>query len=127
MFLDKRVKEGSWVLLHVGKKLWHDLEAPKAELLYQGYSREEGSELSSLPQGYKAGEIVAIIKLGKTRLSSEEERKTDEVRRAVVAKYENIGRYLTEVSDAKWLLKPFSIKGAPNIFEVSVPIEIIPP
>lgn len=118
----ENMKPDTSILLHCGKRDWHDLEAPVLELKKAGYSSSEIAKHSSLPPGFRKGNIIGILKLGRTWLSTERERRGENMQKRVVARTENIGKYCTIIEDAKWMKKPFTTaKGKPGIFNVKIP------
>ena len=121
------LKPGSKILLHCGMRDWKDQEAPKIELRKQGYSEADIVRLSALPSGnFSKGSIVGILTVGRTWLASEKERQTAELEGKVVAKYENMGKYCTEITAASWLKRPFKCKGQPGIFTATISNESLP-
>ena len=125
MFMN--LKPGSQVLLHCGMRDWKDKEAPKIELRRQGYSDADIVRLSALQPGeFSKGSIIGVLTIGKTWLASDKERQSVDLERKVVAKYENMGKYCTEITGASWLRKPKRCKGRPGIFKAKVPDNCLP-
>lgn len=120
MFED--IKPGTQILLHCGQRDWKDLEAPVIELTKAGYSPDEIQKLSALPNGFRKGNVLGVLTVGRTWLSTERERRGENMQKRVVARTENIGKYCTIIEDAKWFDKPITnIKGRPGVFSAKIP------
>ena len=116
------IKSGTRILLHCGKRDWHDLDAPIIEMQKAGYTESEIQQYSQLPKGFQKGYIIGVLQVGRTWLSSERERSGENMQKRVVAKTENIGKYCTIIEDAKWFKEPFvNARGKPGIFKVQIP------
>ena len=67
-----------------------------------------------------------MVELGSTRLSSLDERETEETQRAVCAYGADAGRYLTEITRVYWLRQPVPMRGKPGLWQVTLPVNAIP-
>eukprot|EP00549_Striatella_unipunctata_P025390 CAMPEP_0118677608 /NCGR_PEP_ID=MMETSP0800-20121206/2726_1 /TAXON_ID=210618 ORGANISM="Striatella unipunctata, Strain CCMP2910" /NCGR_SAMPLE_ID=MMETSP0800 /ASSEMBLY_ACC=CAM_ASM_000638 /LENGTH=239 /DNA_ID=CAMNT_0006573309 /DNA_START=633 /DNA_END=1352 /DNA_ORIENTATION=+ len=119
MFMN--VAAGTKVLLHCGQRDWKDMDAPVRKLQEAGFSHEEIKKLSELPKGFRKGSIVGVMTVGQTWDSSEKERMEESLQRKVVADFENIGRFCTPISDAKWLKQPIRARGNVGVYNAEVP------
>jgi len=118
--------QGKIVLLQVGKRDFDDGDKHRDILELNGMSDDEIDEVTSLPPGYRKGNVVAIMELGKTRKTSWGDRAAAEMERKVVAYDEDQGQYATEVIRVQWLQKPYRVAGKPGLFTQKVPKAIIP-
>ena len=111
---------GQLALLHVGKRTYPDGGKHLDILNANGVDEEEVQRLTSLPEGFSRGNIVAVLELGETTLSTLEERNEPEVVNACCAYGADAGRYQTEIVEAYWLDKPVPMKGQPGLHRKSV-------
>ena len=118
------LKPGTKLLLHVGKKDWHDTDSFREILGRDGMKVERIDQLSRLPKGFSKGEIAGIITVGKTWDATGEKSSVD-LQRKVLAPPDGIGRYCTEVRDFRWLKRPFKIRGQPGIYDIDIPSSMV--
>ena len=125
MFMD--VKPGTKVLLHCGRRDWHDLESYKEILASEhDMSDEEINKAGRLPRGFAKGSIIGVVTVGKTWRSSDRERDGRDLQRRVLAPFDGIGKFCTEITDAKWLAKPYKTRGNAGVYDVSIPKDCLP-
>ena len=117
---------GQLALLHVGKRTYPDGGKHLDILNANGVDEEEVQRLTSLPEGFSRGNIVAVLELGETTLSTLEERNEPEVVNACCAYGADAGRYQTEIVEAYWLDKPVPMKGQPGLWRAKVPVKSLP-
>jgi len=114
-------------LLHVGRRTYPDGGKHKVIMAKHGASAEQIERLTSLPSGFARGQLVAVVDIGETTLSTESERAQPDVERACVAYAADSGRYLTAVRRAEWLLQPVGpVPGRPGVFSAQVPVDCLP-
>ena len=124
--------EGRLALLHVGMRTYPD-GGKHRTILSRGVEGgapplddEAIDRFTSLPEGFRRGQVVAVLELGETRLASLEERSTTPVERGACAYGSDMGRYLTEVRRTAWLKEPVPMRGKPGLFKAEVPRSAIP-
>jgi len=120
--------EGTQMLLHVGRRTYPDggnhVDIIKAS--EPGINDDEIQKLKSLPEGFTKGNIVAIIKIGKTYETTMAERSISEFERKVVAYGSDSGRMVTEIKRVAYLKQPMRQIGESGVFKVKVNPDIIP-
>jgi magnesium-dependent phosphatase 1 len=120
--------EGTQLLLHVGQRTYPDgnkhLDIMKSAS--PGISDNKISELKTLRSGFKKGDIVAILEIGKTYETTELERSQSDFERGVVAYGCDSGRIVTEIKRVAYLKKPIRQKGESGIFTVKIDPDLIP-
>jgi len=125
MFVD--VQPGTQVLIHCGRKDWHDRESYKRIMAEEyGLSDDEIENASRLPKGFSKGSILGVVTVGTTWKTTDQERKGMALQKTVLAPYEGIGKFCTEIVDAKWLRKAHRARGNPGIYEADVPKTYLP-
>jgi len=118
----ERIKPGTKILLHCGKRDWKDQKAPIVELEKAGYTSTEIQKYTTLPKGFQRGHILGVVTVGKTWKTAERERRGENMQKRVVAKTENIGEYCTIIEDAKWFSKPVTnVRGQPGVYNAVIP------
>lgn len=117
---------GTLAALHVGRRTYPDGGKHVEILKGNGASQEDIERLTSLPGGFSRGQVVAVLELGETELSTLKERQQPEVENAVCAYGGDAGRYLTTVKKAHWLKQPVDARGQPGLFEVTLPVSALP-
>ncbi|GMI05448.1 hypothetical protein TrLO_g3081 [Triparma laevis f. longispina] len=115
--------EGKTVLLHVGKRNYPDggehVWILKERLL-------DVEEARTLKVGRK-GKIVAICEIGKTVLVEDEKgRSTEGMERAVVARGNAMGKYLTQIKRVEYLNKAQWASGRYGVYEQEINLDNIP-
>ena len=118
--------EGERVLLHVGQRTYPDGGKHLDILRRAGVDEREIARLTSLPQGFARGQLVAILELGATELLDREARCAHDVEHGACAYGDDMGRYVTQVVRAEWLRKPVPMRGRPGLFQAEVPETALP-
>ena len=108
------VAPGTRVLLHCGRKDWHDQESYLGILEDRGFSEKDIVQLNRLPKGFSRGSIIGSVIIGKTWKASDRQRMGKDLQNKVLAPYEGIGRFCTEVSKPQWLKKGIKARGSPG-------------
>lgn len=127
--------EGRKVALHVGKNTYPDggmhqvimrRNVPSCD--HNSMNESEIGRLTSLPEGFSRGAVVAIIELGETVLyESEQMRQVPRVELGAVATGQAMGRYITTIRSTAWLKPPgLRMKGLPGVFDVAIPTDLLP-
>jgi magnesium-dependent phosphatase 1 len=124
MFQD--VAAGTKVLLHCGRRDWPDQESYLDILKETGYSASDIERAGSLAKGFSKGSIIGVMTVGKTWKATDQERMGEDLQRRVLAPYEAVGRFCTEIVDAQWLKRPVKARGNAGVIEVSIPIDCLP-
>jgi magnesium-dependent phosphatase 1 len=115
------IKPGTRVLLHCGRKDWHDQESYLEILQEKGYSPNDIAKVNRLPKGFPKGAIIGVITVGKTWRAKDQERRGKDLQNRVLAPFEGVGRFCTEVTDAQWLKRPIKTRGKPGVSTVQIP------
>lgn len=118
--------EGQYAALHVGQRTYPDGGKHLTILRRAGLADEEIGRITQLPDGFARGNVVAIVELGPTRISTLDERSEPDIEHACCAYGADAGRYLTEVKAAHWLTRPVPMSGRPGIFDITVPRSALP-
>mmetsp|Transcript_109668 Transcript_109668/g.309316 ORF Transcript_109668/g.309316 Transcript_109668/m.309316 type:complete len:357 (+) Transcript_109668:3-1073(+) len=113
-------------LLHIGRKLWPNSDYME-ELWRMGIPERDWPRLTEPRRGFRRGSIAGVVELGATRQGSAADFDSDDTRRAVVARKENMGRFLTPVKNAQWLERPIPMGGRPGIWTTWVWRKVLPP
>lgn len=116
----QKIKPGTRVLLHCGRKDWPDQQSYIDILRTRGYADDEIAKLSRLPPGVQRGSIVGVITVGVTWMASDDERKSAQLQAQVVAPFEGIGKFCTAITDAKWLKNSTMAQGGGGIYTAQV-------
>ncbi|GCB80551.1 hypothetical protein scyTo_0016247 [Scyliorhinus torazame] len=113
--------------IHVAHKDWEDLGW--RDILTQTLGMSHSQIQSLLDEGEKFGRgvIVGLVDVGDTWLclsdsGLEEMRKLE--KRAVLQGLEH--KYLTTLSNPRWLLEPIPARGRKDVWMVDIPDELIP-
>jgi magnesium-dependent phosphatase 1 len=115
-----QLNPGTRVLVHCGRKDWPDQTSFREILEKMGMSEEEIQAVSQLPGGYARGQIVGVVRVGKTTKTTLRERQGLQSR--VVAPTQGIGSYCTDISSASFLSGGgIAAKGQPGIYAAAVP------
>jgi len=126
---------GKRVALHVGQRTYPDggmhrviMRQAQHACTGQRLSEEDINRLTNLPGGYSRGYVVAILELGETDLINDaQERSNPDIELRAVATGAAMGKYLTTVKFATWLLAPgLPLRGKPGVFDVEIPISLLP-
>eukprot|EP00466_Bigelowiella_natans_P014414 jgi/Bigna1/126757/aug1.3_g1465 len=113
------------VALHVGRKDWPD-DTCREILSDWGMDDSQIKKCMELPNGFKRGDVVGIVELGDTFLRSQGHINDRGMQRRVCAGPSGMGRYLTPITSASYLNRPFKAKGQPGVWKVELPRDIFP-
>jgi len=130
---------GTLMLLHVGQRLYPDANK-HLEIMTSDADNvltdKRIKELKSLPKGYGKGQLVAICELGKTYVTTLDERCDAEFQRKVGAYGADSGRFATEIKRVAYLESPngngdgsiggVKLSGRGGVFKVKVDKNVIP-
>ena len=117
--------EGQEVLLHVGRRTYPDGGIHR-EILGRSLDEAEIDRVTSLPSGFSRGQAVAVVRVGKTELIADErDRCAPEVEAGACATGQAMGRYVTTISDARWLGRGVPMRGQPGVFAARVPRSVL--
>ncbi|NXV79893.1 CX04A protein, partial [Atlantisia rogersi] len=115
------------VAVHIAVKDWED-ESWRAVLLNRlGFTPKQVQDLLEEGEKFGRGVIAGLIDIGETllypeNLTSEEILELEN--KAVLTNLEQ--KYLTVVSNPRWLLEPIPARGGKGVWEVDIPEELIP-
>ena len=91
-------------------------------LARSGLEESEIDRVTKLPAGFARGEIVAVVRVGETvLLENESDRSAPDVEASAVATGAAMGRYLTTITDARFLPRGVPLRGQPGVFRATVP------
>lgn len=112
-------------LVQIGRRVMD--EAVAGEFLWKaGFPPAKIQGFMVPPRGTSCrGQLCGVVELGETRQLSSPEMSSKDIQRRVCAV--DVGTYATEVLNAWWLKKPIRQRGFPNIWQVSVDIDDLPP
>ena len=118
--------EGQEVLLHVGRRTYPDGGIHREILARDGRDDSEIDRVTSLPPGFSRGQAVAVVRIGKTELISDErDRCAPDVEAGACATGQAMGRYVTTISEARWLGRGVPMRGQPGVFAARVPRSVL--
>ena len=118
--------EGQEVLLHVGRRTYPDGGIHREILARDGRDESEIDRVTSLPPGFSRGQAVAVVRVGKTELIADErDRCALEVEAGACATGQAMGRYVTTITDARWLGRGVPMRGQPGVFAARVPRSVL--
>jgi magnesium-dependent phosphatase 1 len=115
------LEPGTRVLVHCGRRDWHDVESYKLLL-----PRLQEEDPSRLRPGFFRGSVVGVATVGRTWRPSPQERSGPDLARRVLAPERGIGTYCTEITSAAWLTRPHKVRGSPGVFSADVPRDCLP-
>ena len=121
----QNIKPGTRLLVHCGRKDWHDLDSYVTILKGKGVSHDEISESSNLPPGYDRGCVIGVVTIGKTWNAKDQELNSTDLQNKVLAPAAGIGKFCTEILEAQWLKEPIRMRGNPGVFTVEIPKDAI--
>jgi hypothetical protein len=121
----QEVAPGTQVLMHCGRKDWHDQESYLDILEQQGLSSEDITKASNLPKGFSRGAIIGVVTVGKTWRPSDGERRGKDLQNRVLAPYDGVGKFCTEITDARWLERPIKTRGNPGVYSTQIPKSVL--
>lgn len=120
-------KEGTQMLLHIGRRTYPDGNRHMEILRQAGLSDDEILKLKSLPSpAFGKGMLVAIMEIGKTYDATVQERSTDEMQRNICAYGQDSGRRLTEIKKVSYLKRPVPMAAQGGVFKVNIDSGVIP-
>ncbi|NWI29916.1 CX04A protein, partial [Sula dactylatra] len=115
------------VAVHIAVKDWQD-ETWRAILLDRfGMTPEHVQDLLDKGEKFGRGVIAGLIDIGETSLYPENlppEKMLELENKAVLSNLEQ--KYLTVVSNPRWLLEPIPARGRRGVWQVDIPEELIP-
>ncbi|XP_051486217.1 protein EOLA1-like [Apus apus] len=115
------------VALHIAVKDWED-ESWRAILLDRlGMTPTQVQDLLDKGEKFGRGVIAGLIDIGETSLYTETlppEKILELENKAVLSNLEE--KYLTVVSNPRWLLEPIPTRGRRGVWQVNIPEELIP-
>jgi hypothetical protein len=115
------LEPGTRVLVHCGRRDWHDVESYKLLL-----PRLQEEDPSRLRPGFFRGSVVGVATVGRTWRPSPQERSGPDLAGRVLAPETGIGAYCTEITSAAWLTRPHKVRGSPGVFSADVPRDCLP-
>ncbi|GMH63860.1 hypothetical protein TrRE_jg8065, partial [Triparma retinervis] len=118
-----KVGAGESVLLHINNKVYPDGGEHKVILGEAGVTDVDAA--GEIRVG-RPGEICAILKVGETTITTEEDRRKPERVRGVVARAEDAGKYQTRILEVEYLKRGVSVKGKGGVWNVEVPEDVLP-
>ncbi|XP_030352940.1 protein CXorf40A-like [Strigops habroptila] len=115
------------IAIHIAVKDWED-ETWRAILLNRfGMTPQEVQDLLDKGEKFGRGVIAGLIDIGETSLCLENlppEEILELENKAVLSNLEQ--KYLTVVSNPRWLLEPIPARGVQGVWQVDIPEELIP-
>mmetsp|Transcript_13759 Transcript_13759/g.20972 ORF Transcript_13759/g.20972 Transcript_13759/m.20972 type:complete len:495 (-) Transcript_13759:67-1551(-) len=119
---------GTKVLLHAGRRDWHDQETYKDILAKDvEFDNEEIKKVSQLQKGFQKGQVLGVITVGDTyQVSSRDKKMDSKLQRSVLAYGDGIGTYCTEIVSAQWLSRGVSVRGQPGIYSATIDEKFLP-
>ncbi|NWS38174.1 CX04A protein, partial [Probosciger aterrimus] len=115
------------IAIHIAVKDWED-ETWRAILLNRfAMTPQQVQDLLDKGEKFGRGVIAGLIDIGETSLCPENlppEEILELENKAVLTDLEQ--KYLTIVSNARWLLEPIPARGGQGVWQVDIPEELIP-
>ncbi|XP_068267934.1 protein EOLA1-like [Nyctibius grandis] len=115
------------IAVHISVQDWQD-ETWRAILLDRfGMTPAQVQDLLAKGEKFGRGVIAGLIDIGETSLYPENlppEKVLELENKAVLSNLEE--KYLTVVSNARWLLEPIPARGRRGVWQVDIPEELIP-
>ncbi|KAM4660735.1 protein EOLA1-like [Amazona ochrocephala] len=119
--------KGCTLAIHIAVKDWED-QTWRAILLNRfGMTPQQVQDLLDKGEKFGRGVIAGLIDIGETSLCPENlspEEVLELENKAVLSNLEQ--KYLTVVSNARWLLEPIPARGVQGVWQVDIPEELIP-
>ncbi|XP_069468858.1 protein EOLA2 [Ambystoma mexicanum] len=115
------------IAIHIAYKDWDDYAWKDILLNMLGMSPSQIQELLQRGETFGRGVVAGLIDVGNTWQCPEmlTPAETSELEcKALLTGLEQ--KYLTEVSNPRWLLEPVPARGAKNIWQMDIPDEFIP-
>ncbi|NXH03377.1 CX04A protein, partial [Loxia leucoptera] len=115
------------IAIHIAVRDWEDETWREILLNRFGMSPKQLQDLLDEGEKFGRGVIAGLIDVGETspypnNLSPEEILELE--KKAVLSNLEH--KYLTVVSNPRWLLEPIRARGRKGVWEVDIPEELIP-
>ncbi|KAJ6663230.1 hypothetical protein lerEdw1_010366 [Lerista edwardsae] len=119
--------EGRTLAVHIACKDWEDQSWKEILEVRLGMTLAQMEELLDGGERFGRGVIAGLVDIGKTsqcpeKLSPEDLWELE--KKAVLSGVEQ--KYLTVVSNPRWLLEPVPAQGRKDVWEVDIPAELIP-
>ncbi|XP_068553484.1 EOLA-like protein [Anas acuta] len=115
------------IAVHIAVKDWED-EAWRDILLSRfGMTAEQVQDLLDEGEKFGRGVIAGLVDIGETSLYPENlppEKVLELENKAVLSNLDQ--KYLTVVSNPRWLLEPIPARGFRGVWQVNIPDELIP-
>lgn len=118
--------ENTKMLLHVGQRTYPDGNRHLDVMRSGGLDDEEIAKLKSLPPGFKKGQAVAIVELGRTFETTLEERCDPDFQRSVGAFGADSGMRATEIKRVSYLKRGVKVPGSGGVFKAQIDKDAIP-
>ncbi|NWY48701.1 CX04A protein, partial [Sylvia atricapilla] len=119
--------ENRTIAIHIAVKDWEDETWREILLSRLGMTPEQLQDLLDEGEKFGRGVIAGLIDVGETSLYPENlppEEILDLEKKAVLSNLEQ--KYLTDVSNPRWLLEPIPARGKTGVWQVDIPEELIP-
>ncbi|XP_062440664.1 protein EOLA1-like [Rhea pennata] len=120
--------EGRTVAVHVALRDWEGGSWRAILLERRGVSPRRLRRLLQRGERFGRGVVAGLIDIGETSLYPENlppEKVLELENKAVLSNLEQ--KYLTVVSNPRWLLEPIPARGSRGVWQVDIPEELIPP
>ncbi|XP_032635708.1 protein EOLA1 [Chelonoidis abingdonii] len=115
------------IAIHIAFKDWEDETWKEILLNRLGMTPAQVQELLAKGEKFGRGVIAGLVDIGETSQYPENvspEKILELENQAVLTSLEQ--KYLTVVSNPRWLLKPIPAKGGKDVWQVDIPEELIP-
>uniref|UniRef100_A0A8C5JCX9 ASCH domain-containing protein n=1 Tax=Junco hyemalis TaxID=40217 RepID=A0A8C5JCX9_JUNHY len=115
------------IAIHIAVKDWEDETWREILLNRFGMTPKQLQDLLDEGEKYGRGVIAGLIDVGETSLYPENlppEEILELENKAVLSNLEQ--KYLTVVSNPRWLLEPIPARGRTGVWQVDIPEELIP-
>ncbi|XP_066189872.1 protein EOLA1-like [Sylvia atricapilla] len=115
------------IAIHIAVKDWEDETWREILLSRLGMTPEQLQDLLDEGEKFGRGVIAGLIDVGETSLYPENlppEEILELEKKAVLSNLEQ--KYLTDVSNPRWLLEPIPARGKTGVWQVDIPEELIP-
>nr|XP_005484553.1 protein CXorf40B homolog [Zonotrichia albicollis]XP_005484554.1 protein CXorf40B homolog [Zonotrichia albicollis] len=119
--------KNSTIAIHIAVKDWEDETWREILLNRFGMTPKQLQDLLDEGEKYGRGVIAGLIDVGETSLYPENlppEEILELENKAVLSNLEQ--KYLTVVSNPRWLLEPIPARGRTGVWQVDIPQELIP-
>lgn len=115
------------VAIHIAHRDWEDDAWQKVLVERLGMTPTQIQTLLQAGEKYGRGVIAGLVDIGETLQCPENLAADDVVELETQAVLTNLHlKYLTPVSNPRWLLEPIPRKGGKDIFQVDIPEHLIP-